>query len=209
MNNILVTDRYYPNDPQFQHEYDYMISDIGEGKALNSDGDRQDLTRARASYGAVEFRAPEVHGNEGWSFKAEAFSFGVIASKIMECRRHVCKAPPPESITTRVEGSQENTPPESDLTEYIVPTEVRKAIEPCMSHCPDNRPAMRKVVNALNDVFPGVMPDSPSHETNEKIKWTCWRWTDPLNHVGGNNNVVPKQALDDFESILQIDELQL
>jgi hypothetical protein len=204
MNNILVTDRYYPNDPHFNHEFDYMISDMGEGKALNPDAEKVDLARAHASYGAVEFRAPEVHGNDGWSFEAEVFSFGVIATKVLNCRQFSCNEPPPESILSRVKPYRDGESLPSDPTDYIVPTEIRKAIEPCMSHFPNRRPTMRKVVHALNDVFPAALPGDPKLEHNNKIKWTYWRWTDSLNHGERDDEVSLQQDLGDVEDINKI-----
>ena len=65
MQNILVTDRYYPHDPHHPHEYDYIITDIGEGKVLSPEKAVMGPTNARSSYGAVDFRAPEVHGHTG------------------------------------------------------------------------------------------------------------------------------------------------
>ena len=201
MNNILVTDRYYPNDPQNNHEFQYMISDIGEGKALNPTAEKLDLTRAYASYGAVEFRAPEVRSNEGWSFLAEAFSFGVITSKILNCRHIGCRAPPPDSILSRVSVYKDRETVPSNPVEYIVPTAVRKAIEPCMSHSPECRPAMRKVVLALDEVFPAVLPGGPSLENDSKIKWTYWRWTDSLGHGEKHAGFTSQRDLDDIGDI--------
>jgi serine/threonine protein kinase len=176
MNNILVTDRYYPNDPQLPHEYSCMITDFGEGKVLKPGQEVRDPIHHRASYGAVEFRAPEVHGNQGWSTKAEAFSFGVIACKIMECRRDICTAPPPEWVLSEVEVKHH------DLRQnaYIVPAGLKSTIEPCLSYSPDDRPSIKEVVDALNGLMIDFTADSKHKEDKRKVKWVYWQWNESL-----------------------------
>ncbi|KAN0066969.1 Protein kinase-like domain containing protein [Elaphomyces granulatus] len=177
MNNILVTDRYYPNDPQHPHEYSCMITDFGEGKVLKPGQEKRDPTDHHASYGVLEFRAPEVHGNQGWSTKAEAFSFGVIACKIMECRRRVCTTPPPEWVLSEVEVKHHDLRQNVDMIAHIVPARLKSTIEPCLSYSPDDRPSMREVVDALDDLTIDFTADS---EGKRKVKWVCWRWDESL-----------------------------
>ncbi|KAL5319823.1 hypothetical protein ACEPPN_012881 [Leptodophora sp. 'Broadleaf-Isolate-01'] len=60
MQNILVTDRYYPHDLHNPHDYEYITIDIREGKVLSLEKAVMGPTNARSSYGAVDFRAPEA-----------------------------------------------------------------------------------------------------------------------------------------------------
>jgi hypothetical protein len=179
MNNILVTDRYYPNDPMYPHEYSYMITDIGEGKVLKPGQDVRDLTDHRPSYGAVEFRAPEVRGKEGWSTKAEVFSFGVIACKIMEYRRHISTSLPPEWVLSELGDNHSGLKQDADTAAHIVPARLKSAIKPCLSHSPDDRPSMRDVVRTLDDLMDEFIPDSILKD-KRKVKWVNWKWNESL-----------------------------
>jgi serine/threonine protein kinase len=106
LNNILVTDRYYPHDPDNPHEYGFLITDIGEGKILREGKEFADVSDHLASYGSIDFRAPEVHGSDGWTPKAEVFSFGVIACKIFRIRQYACTAAPPAWVVERTHKPQ-------------------------------------------------------------------------------------------------------
>lgn len=136
LNNILVTDRYYPQDLEFPHEFDYLISDVGEGKVLRSDTEINDSKGRRASYGALEFRAPEIQGGQGWSTKAEAFSFGVIACKVLNCRLDVSKARPPGETLSVLETEHSVSEDFAEIIAQIVPTAIKDAIQPCLSDSP-------------------------------------------------------------------------
>jgi hypothetical protein len=42
---------------------------------------------------------------------------------------------------------------EPRMTARIVPVKIRKAIGPCLSHSPENRPSIREVVGELDKLF--------------------------------------------------------
>lgn len=105
MNNILVTDRLYPQDLEFHHEFTYLISDADEEKLLRPESEINDSSTRRASYGTSEFRAPGVQSGQGWSTKAEALSFGIIACKVLNCRLDVSTERSPEVIISVLEKS--------------------------------------------------------------------------------------------------------
>ncbi|KAH8689276.1 kinase-like domain-containing protein [Phaeosphaeriaceae sp. PMI808] len=177
MNNILVTDRFYPNDPTYPHEYSYLIGDIGEGKILSTTHEVKSAMDHWASYGAIEFRAPEIFGPRGWSTKAEVFSFGIIASKILECRRFVCPASPPEWALSELEHCYPGIRQDQDMMAHVVPDSLKKAIEPCLSYSPNDRPTMKNVVHALDDMSSEFWTEDFSvSEDNRKVKWTYWAW---------------------------------
>lgn len=173
MNNILVTDRYCPQDLEFPHEFTYLISDVGEGKRLRPGSEMNDSSSRRASYGASDFRAPEVQGGQGWSTKAEVFSFGVIACKVLNCRLDVSKERPPEEILSFLEEELPMAQKTSEMIAQIVPAAVKKAIEPCLSDSPTARPDMKAVVHALEDLFVDF-DISPGEE--KRLRWTYWDW---------------------------------
>lgn len=158
MQNILVTDRYYPNDPQIPHEFSYIITDIGEGKVLSPEKTFVDPMRARSSYGYVDTRAPEVQGHSGWSTKAEVFSFGVIACGILDSKIDIPVELPEWALQEVKEqlGKEELTP---ELVHRIVPLGLAKIIHSCLAHYPDERPTMREVVFTLDDLSTAFFSD--------------------------------------------------
>jgi len=181
MQNILVTDRYYPNDPRNPHEYDYIITDIGEGKVLNPDKEVIDLTKPRLSYGAVDFRAPEVHGQTGWSTKAEVFSFGVISCKILDCKS-LAPMFPPDWVLSEVQEQHPGQAFSMDMIAHIVPAGLKKVIEACLSYSIEDRPSMRDTVLALDEVTSGFTSDSMKLNGKRKIRWMYWNWNESLTH---------------------------
>jgi len=74
-----VSDRTFRLDPNMPHDYSYMIGDLGEGKRLGPFATSQE--NPHASYGAVDYRAPEqfVGGFDNDSLSAamaaEVFSY--------------------------------------------------------------------------------------------------------------------------------------
>jgi hypothetical protein len=190
MHNILVTDRFYPHDPEFPHEFQYLLTDIGEGKVLRPSQQFDDPTTAhRASYGAIDFRAPEVHGSQGWSAAAEVFSFAVMACKIFDLRRYVCRAKPPDELLARVERDIPGIRENAKMAAMIVPAKVREAVEPCLLHLPGSRPTIREVIRILDELTEKFTSDKMVlEETGEdekgqegaSVKWTSWDWNKSL-----------------------------
>ncbi|KAL4983328.1 hypothetical protein BDW68DRAFT_169172, partial [Aspergillus falconensis] len=201
MNNILVTDRLYPNDPDYPHEYAYLISDLGEGKILDAMHEIRSRFDSRASYGALEFRAPEVNGSFGWSPKAETFSFGVIATKLIECRGYTCSASPPQLIVSRC-SNLHNIPSDTNTDKgnavHLLPTALRDAIEPCFSHDPADRPSLRDVVRMLEDAGSQFWTEGRYNEDNTGVNWTYWDWREPLRRgLSGEDNQPQLRSQDD------------
>jgi Protein tyrosine and serine/threonine kinase len=156
-----------------------MISDIGEGKILNQSQEFRDSSSPRASYGAVDFRAPEVYDSEGWSPKAEVFSFGVIACKIMQCRRYECISATPAWVISQVEEQYPGLGQDEEMMAHIVPAGVRKALEPCLSYSPDDRPFMKDVVLQLDKFSEEFLNDDGEYcEDDVHIRWIYWNWSE-------------------------------
>jgi Protein tyrosine and serine/threonine kinase len=179
MQNILVTDRYYPNDAQYPHEYDYIITDIGEGKVLSPEKVVMGPTNARSSYGAVDFRAPEVHGHTGWSTKAEVFSFGVIACKILDCKSLI-PTTTPNWVLSEAREKLPQALTNLEMTVYVVPAGLKKVVEPCLSNLLEDRPSMKDTVLALDDVADDFTSDTMDPGGKRKIKWVYWNWRETL-----------------------------
>jgi hypothetical protein len=201
MNNILVTDRCYPNDPDYPHGYDYLISDLGEGKILDAAHEIRSRFDSRASYGALDFRAPEVNGSFGWSPKAETFSFGVIATKLIECRGYTCSASPPKLIVSRCSNLyniSSDTDTHKRIGGHLLPTALRDAIEPCFSHDPADRPSLRDVVRMLEDAGSQFWTDGEYSEGSKDVHWTYWDWKEPLRRgLSGKGNLPHPRSQDD------------
>jgi serine/threonine protein kinase len=189
MQNILVTDRYYPNDAQCPHEYDYIITDIGEGKVLSPEKVVMGPMNARSSYGAVDFRAPEVHGHTGWSTKAEVFSFGVIACKILDCKSLI-PTTTPDWVLSEAREKLPQALTSLEMTVYVVPAGLKKVIEPCLSNLPEDRPSMKDTVLALDDVAEDFTSDTMDPGGKRKIKWVYWNWRETL--ARGRNGTIER-----------------
>lgn len=179
--NILVTLREYPNDPH-QFEYKVMLSDVGEGKMLFPSAADPDLPEGYyASYGNPEYRAPEVQGPSGWTEAADVWSFGVIAVKLLEMRRSICDgscAIPPWVL----EEVQEEYP-DKDFSHtsrdmgFIVPLSLKRVLEPCLRHNPNERPAAHAAAMSLDEVSMEFFNDDEEEkEKNRDVKWTYWDW---------------------------------
>lgn len=198
MNNILVTDRYIAHDFIHSHEYEYLISYVGEGKILRDGVEFERPFDNLASYGAIDFRAPEVHGGEGWTPKAEVFSFGVIVTKILQARRSACTAEPPSWVLESLKDTEAQT----DEAE-LVPVILKKAIERCLQFSPDDRSTMGEIVHYLDNLPGEFVPKSSSDIENTrgsiddaedevlpleevtsaktlKVEWTYWDWRQTL-----------------------------
>lgn len=206
LNNILVTDRYYPRDLEFPHEFDYLISDVGEGKVLRPDSEIIDPQSRRASYGALEFRAPEIQGGQGWSTKAEAFSFGVITCKLLNCRLDVSKNRPPEEVLSVLEKEfpRSEKVSEMEMIAKIVPATIKDAIEPCLSDSPTARPDMGAVVGALDNLRDDIESGKPF-----RVRWTYWDWNQSyLEGRRGTTSGIDRASTGSFNTY-NIEELSL
>ncbi|KAL4795262.1 hypothetical protein BDV19DRAFT_389394 [Aspergillus venezuelensis] len=190
MNNILGTDRFYPTDLEYPHEYGYLVSDLGKGKVLSPEHEVRSSFDARASYGAVEFRAPEVQGSNGWLFAAEVFSFGVIASKIIQCRGYIYNSPPSERVLSAALGGASGTHHQSGSStdrdtdveeiEHPLPTALKDAIEPCLACDPADRPALKDVVQMLEKAGGLFGREDAYTEEDTEMGWTFWEWRESV-----------------------------
>ena len=125
---------------------------------------KTDPTGHRASYGAIDYRAPEVDRGDSYTAASDVFSYGVVACRMMECRLFTCQEAPSESVLAKVERSSPGFKRDSEHVKYIVPAIVKKAIEPCLSPNPKGRP-----------------PAGPLHRValsakDERTQWTYWNW---------------------------------
>jgi hypothetical protein len=176
LNNILVTDRYYPNDVKISHEYQYLLSDLGEGKVLRDEPELNDQTAHHASYGAIDPRAPEVRGNHGWSPAAEVFSYGVIACKILDLRSYFSSGEPPKDILDELEPEFHGISKDPRMISMIVPTGIREAVEPCLSHLPEGRPPIAQVSRVFSQLLTSFTGDRMYPEDEKRVRWTYWDW---------------------------------
>lgn len=180
MNNILVTDRYYHHDLELSHEYQYLLSDLGEGKVLRDEQKANDSTAHHASYGAIDPRAPEISGNHGWSTAAEVFSYGVIACKILDLRSYFSNSGPSDEILDELEREFPRVRRDPKIVELIVPVRIRKAVEPCLSQSPGSRPSIGTVVRALDQLLSNFTGDKMYPQDEKGVQWTCWDWNRSL-----------------------------
>ncbi|KAI1426560.1 kinase-like domain-containing protein [Xylaria sp. FL1777] len=180
--NVFVTDDVYRLDPNMPHQYRYMLGDLGEGKRLDPSITGQG--NPHASYGAVDYRAPEQfesgfdNNNLSAAMAAEVFSFGKLACKLLEW--HTNCLPPRESIPSEVlmsvgsSFSPGNLPEELD---FLVPTKIRDTIGLCVSQFPWMRPRMHEVQRNLEDLWSDLKyDDSADREGDFKVKWCLWNW---------------------------------
>lgn len=179
-NNVLIARTYYVNDSE-DHA---IVTDIGEGKILDARGIENS---AGASYGCSEFRAPEVHGAQGWSLAADVFSFGVICCKVLELRANVSTGPVPTALRQFISGSD---------GEELVPEEIKSILEGCLKPEAINRPTIRSVITDLNNLSrkfwyeeDGYTHQSALKEEPEtllkQIQWTSFSWRRALAIVKG------------------------
>ncbi|KAI1827712.1 kinase-like domain-containing protein [Xylaria intraflava] len=180
--NIFVTDHVYRLDPNIPHEYNYLIGDLGEGKKLDASASRE--ASQHASYGAVDYRAPEQsesgfdHNSLSAGMVAEVFSFGKLACKLLEW--HVNFSPPRDSIPDEVLADVSGSCTPEDLSEeldFLVPTTIRDTIGLCLTQFPGMRPRMEEVQNDLEYLWCDLREDhSADREEDLKVKWCIWNW---------------------------------
>jgi serine/threonine protein kinase len=175
-NNVLVARAVYVNDSE-DHA---IVTDIGEGKIL----DIRDIdTSAGASYGCSEFRAPEVHGGQGWSSAADVFSFGVLCCKVLELRGQVCARVPIPTIL-------QQAIPLSD-GEEIAPKDFAEAVKSCLSSDPGLRPSIRSVITHLDDLTGDFFYEEDGYSSRralkeqpeellDQIEWSPLNWRQAL-----------------------------
>ena len=132
-----------------------------------------------ASYGYSEFRAPEVHGVQGWSSAADVFSFGVLCCKVLELRAEICAAVP---IPTKLQ----QLIPLSDGDE-IAPREFTEVVEGCLRSDPGSRPSIRSVIARLDRLTTAffyeengysqrtALKEQPQELLNQ-IEWSHLNW---------------------------------
>jgi serine/threonine protein kinase len=156
-----------------------IVTDIGEGKVLDTRGIE---TSAGASYGCSEFRAPEVRGAQGWSSAADVFSFGVLCCKVLELWADVCTSPIANKLRKLVPGLD---------GEEIVPKEIKKVVEGCLSRGPTERLSIGSVITELDRLSgkfwyeekgytsQSALKDEPE-ELLKQIEWRSLNWRQTL-----------------------------
>ena len=167
-----MTRAYYANGSQDKA----IVTDIGEGKILET---RDIETSAGASYGCSEFRAPEVHGVQEWSPAADVFSFGVLCCKVLDLWAEVCRTPIPDKLRQLVPCSHGET---------LVPKEITKVVEGCLSRVPAERPSIRSVTMDLDRLFTNFYSESEDNSPlrgepeglQEQIEWSRFTWRKAL-----------------------------
>lgn len=180
LNNILVTDMYYENDVSLPHEYHYLISDLGEGKRLDQHvEDVEDGAAGFGSYGAAEFRAPEARGGAVTNFASDAFSFGIIACKLAECRAHVCPEHPPDDIlaSARAGGSSGDTPEAGKGN--VVPRVFRELVSFLLAYDAEKRPTMAQATSELEELSMQFFEQRGPIEgvaEEDRLEWCVWDW---------------------------------
>ncbi|KAF2971790.1 hypothetical protein GQX73_g1784 [Xylaria multiplex] len=180
--NVFVTDRVFRLDPNIPHEYDYMLGDLGEGKKLDPSATGQ--WNYYASYGAIDYRAPEQfetgfdNNNLFAAMAAEVYSFGKLACKLLECHMNctlLCESIPNEVL---MDASSSFSPEElAQELEFLVPTTIRDTVGLCLSQLPAMRPHMEEVGRNLEDLWCDLKEDdSDNREEEFKVKWCLWNW---------------------------------
>jgi serine/threonine protein kinase len=181
-----------------------IITDIGEGKMLDG---RDIETGPGRSYGALGYRAPEIRGTQNWTTAADVFSFGVLCSHILQFRAQVCTERPPAVILELFPASTQ---------EEMIPTEIKKVVQECLSVEPTARPAIRSVITDLERVArkfwfesEGYTPqtalkDEPE-ELLKQIHWSTVNLTQELALAKGLMSARDMRTIRTRDSILDED----
>jgi serine/threonine protein kinase len=177
-------DEFYPSDVEIPHAFNYLISDLGEGKQLTQQlpGMTSSET-AFASYGAIDFRAPEqLQGLPNIdAFAAEVFTFGVVACKLLNCRSLVSSVEIPSYIRASAaediaELNHRRTEKKELQDGHIVPRAIRRVISSCLSHRGCDRPDMSHVLDELEDITSTFTEDNMEQQAGRTVDWCYWDW---------------------------------
>ena len=165
---MLVTDAFFPHEPPpFDHEYQFKIIDLGESKVLGMEDNIDTLATGRASYGAAEYRAPEVHQNEGWTTKADIFALGTLSHKVFNCRLAKCSSEPPDWVIKKATLQRSDSNSTIVDLKRIVPTKLMKIVQECRQADPDNRPTSLRVSSELDNLLTELGEDRDALKNHE------------------------------------------
>lgn len=186
LNNILVTDRFYPNDVELPHEYSYLISDLGEGKRLTQQQDNSTNGKpiVVGSYGAVSYRAPEILERTIHSptFASEVYSFGIMARKLYERRVCVNNSEPTAEVKASAAKKEaevvgKGKGKEEISRKNVVPKDFREVVLSCLAYCSSERPTMDRVCRMLDDLtVKFTSQDIGLDDQEHKLEWCIWDW---------------------------------
>ena len=130
------------------------------------------------------------------------FSFGVIACKILQCRRYECISATPAWVISQVKERYPGLGEDAETASHIVPIGLRKLLEPCLSYLPDDRPFMKDVVRQLDNFSREFLNDEGEYcEDDVHIRWTYWDWVESK-----KNGSHPKRVLSGAVGISAEDE---
>lgn len=198
-----MTETYCPTEPTKPYQYNYLLTDIGEGKMLDSKQEIHDPTAHIASYGAKDFRAPEIRGSQNWSTEAEVFSFGVIMCKILDRRRLDCQSAPPNHVTAEVGKLRAGLIHRVEQHGQIVPSDLMEIGKRCLSRLPSERPSARDITRVLDDLFMHIGADMESNGEERRVVWAIWNWNESL--ACGRRG--PQQRADDTDDLDDLDDI--
>lgn len=144
--NVLARTTVYESEvPGKQKLENCVLSDLGEGKVL--DDGRKIAAVGVMSYGAGEFKPPEVRGRQGWTTKGDVYSMGVMMKKTEENERNR------RWDQERQEGSDGG---EMIVDRFKVPTAFREIRRRCVKQDPEARPSARRVALDMEKLYADV-----------------------------------------------------
>ncbi|KAK8846002.1 hypothetical protein M9Y10_020947 [Tritrichomonas musculus] len=135
--NILLDDDLYPR-----------ITDFGLSKFFNAaDPDNQ----SRNESGTVQYMAPEVISSYRYNTKADVYSFGILMYEILTGKRAyydlLCG---PNRITSFELKTKVKTGYRPDIENEPIKKGLKKMIEKCWSHDPQERPNFKEIYQKLS-----------------------------------------------------------
>jgi hypothetical protein len=127
----------------------------------------------------------------------------------MECKNYICPSPTPESVLLEVECEHPNLRQNADMIAHIVPAGLKRAIELCLAHSPDDRPSMKDVIDALDDLTGDFNADRMEKGVKRKVKWIFWKWNESLkeSRLKLSQTDGGKIGSNDFEEFSRVPEL--
>ena len=131
--------------------YNYLISDIGEGKVLRDGQEFQDASSAGHSYSAASFRPPTLLDQATYTAADDVFSFGILVCRIMECRRLVCIAQPSESVLAKLQPTHDGSAGYQNAKAQVVPVSFKALVSKCISVV-EEKPTMEEICLFLGEV---------------------------------------------------------